>query len=72
MTEMQTYDVTAVSHDGQRVPLTASTSYSMAHEIARPRSMDESWRSVEIRESDTGDVIAVYIAGRDQERQDLP
>jgi hypothetical protein len=63
-----TYDVTAVSHDDQRVPLTASTSYSTAHAIARPRSMDEAWGAVEIREADTGSVIATYIDGADTSR----
>lgn len=58
------YDVTAVSHDGQRVPLTC-TNYSMAHEIARPRSMDETWSAVEIREPGTGNVIATYVNGAD-------
>ena len=58
-----TYDVTAVSHGGVRVPLIHSTNYSMAHEIARPRSMDEMWSAVEIRESDTGNVVATYVDG---------
>jgi hypothetical protein len=60
-----TYDVTAVSHDGQHVPLTAGTTYSMAHEIARPRSMDEAWAMVQVRLSATGEIVAVYVGGTD-------
>jgi hypothetical protein len=58
-----TYDVTAVSCDGQYVPLAGNTNFSTAHEIARPRSMDEAWSKVEIRESDTRSVIATYVDG---------
>jgi hypothetical protein len=59
------YDVLAVSHDGQHVPLTAGASYSAAIEIARPRSMDEAWAMVQVRVSETGELIAVYVGGND-------
>ena len=59
-----TYDVTAVSHDGNRVPLTAGTNYSMAHAIARPRSADAAWFAVEILEADTGRICGTYSDGR--------
>ena len=58
-----TYDVVAVAHDGQHVPLTAGTNYSMAQGIARPRSMDEHWNRVQVRVAATGEVIAVYADG---------
>jgi hypothetical protein len=58
-----TYDVTAIGRKGRRVPLTVSTSYSVAHEIARPRSMDGRWSAVEICEAGTGTVIATYVDG---------
>jgi hypothetical protein len=58
-----TYDVTAVSHDGQHVPLTAGTSYSTAIEIARPCSMDGTWAMVQVRDSNTREVVAVYVGG---------
>lgn len=59
-----TYDVTAVSHDGQRVPLAGGTSYSMAHDIARRRSADAAWSAVEIREAETGRICGTYAGGR--------
>ena len=62
-----TYDVTAVSHDGQRVPLTAGTDYSTAHDIARPRSMDEAWAAVQVKVASTGEVIATYVDGADSD-----
>ena len=60
---MTTYGVTAVSWNDERVPLTAGTNYSMAHEIAQPRSNDDDWYEIEIRESETGKVIAKYADG---------
>jgi hypothetical protein len=62
-TPARTYDVTAISGDGQHVPLTAGTGYSMAHDIARPRSTDGTWAKVEIRVAETGELIAAYAAG---------
>jgi hypothetical protein len=62
-----TYDVTAVSHDDQYVPLAAGTDYPTAHEIARPRSMDEAWARVQIRVAETREIIATYIDGADLE-----
>jgi hypothetical protein len=59
-----TYAVTAVSHDGGTVPLTAGRSYSMAHAIARPRSADAAWSAVEIREAGTGRICGTYSDGR--------
>jgi hypothetical protein len=58
-----TYDVTAVSHDGHHIALTAGTTYSTAHDIARPRSADTAWKSVQVREAGTGKVIATYAGG---------
>jgi hypothetical protein len=58
-----TYDVTAVSHDGQRVPLAALASYSTAHAIAQNRSRDDAWATVEMREAETGSIVAVYADG---------
>jgi hypothetical protein len=60
-----TYDVTAISHDGQYVPLAAGTNYSAAHEIARPRSMDEQWREVVVKVAATGEVVATFANGED-------
>jgi hypothetical protein len=57
------YDVTAISHDDERVPLTAGTTYTSASEIARPRSRDAHWSAVEIRYSDTGALVEFYVNG---------
>lgn len=62
-----TYDVTAVSHDGQYVPLIASADYSAAHEVACPRSADEEWARVEIREAQTRRVIFTYVDGAEKD-----
>lgn len=60
-----TYDVTAVGHDGQHVPLTSGANYSTAIEIARPRSMDAAWAMVQVRLAATGELVAVYVGGND-------
>jgi hypothetical protein len=60
-----TYDVTAVTHDGQHVPLIARASYTEAHATARTRSMDKQWSQVQIRLPATGELAAVYVGGAD-------
>jgi hypothetical protein len=58
-----TYDVTAVSPDGQHVPLTAGSDISAASEIARARSRDAHWAEMQVRETSTGDLTARYRDG---------
>jgi hypothetical protein len=62
-----TFDVTAVSPDGQYVPLTAGTVIWTACEIAKARSRDAAWAAVQVRESRTGRIVATEVNG---ERQD--
>jgi hypothetical protein len=59
-----TYDVTAVSEDGQYVPLAADAGISAAYEIAQARSQDAHWSEVQVKDSGTGELIAAYRAGR--------
>jgi hypothetical protein len=60
-----TYDVTAVRHDGQRVPLATTVIYA-ANDIARNRSRDAAWSAVEVRETETGQIVAAYADGAAQ------
>ena len=48
------YDVTAISVDDERVPLITTASESTAFSIAKHRSTDGVWQSLEIREADSG------------------
>ena len=61
-----TYDVTAVSNDGQRVPLIAGAVIYSATAIAQNRSRDAAWSAVEVREAGTGQVVATYADGEAQ------
>jgi hypothetical protein len=58
-----TYDVTAISPDGERVPLTALTPHASATAIAKARSRDAHWNTVEVRESNTGNLVFTYADG---------
>jgi len=58
-----TYDVTAVSHDDRRVPLTSGTVIYVACDIAKARSRDDRWSAVQVRESPSGHIAATYANG---------
>jgi hypothetical protein len=61
-----TYDVIAISHGGDQVPLTAGSNITSASEIARARSGDKNWAAMQVRESGTAEITATYIYGEQE------
>lgn len=57
--------MTAVSHDGQYIPLAAGANYSDAQQVARSHSMNEAWREVQVKVSDTREIVATFANGED-------
>lgn len=58
------YDVSAVSAiDDPRTPLAANATESVARQIARSASNHDAWISVEVRDSATREIVAIYVRG---------
>jgi hypothetical protein len=62
----ETYDITAVSHEREHVPLVAGTTIYAANDIARARSGDDQWSAVLVKIARTGQITDTYVNGKRQ------